>query len=233
MATPSLEEFLIQTRILSPVQLDIAKRDAAMRHKRLAPTLIDLGFIDEKRFAQWMAEVTRLPVVDPLPEDEASKLDRRLPRALAREFQVLPIRLDGELLTVATINPLDASALEILRTTTGLTIRPVIARYGELMRLVSKFYPEDDAEPTILPLPFPPAAAEESAPFDIGSSTLVAAQHQPFLTGDESPGSATQVFVHRTPASAPPRLEQIERRLAEVERRLAAIEEALARVLPR
>jgi hypothetical protein len=207
----TLEQLLVQTQLLSPLQLAVAQRDAQMRHKRLAPTLIDLGLVDEKHFAEWMAQVTRLPVVDPIPEDAVASLQRRLPRAIAREYEVVPLRMEGDELTIATINPFETAALDVLRTATGLKIRTVIARYGDLIRLLERFYPEDAVDPTILP---------------------------PMAFGDESPGVST-VVIHAAPPVAPPsQLDRIEGQLSalmdqidRLQKRIDAIDDVLHRVV--
>ena len=213
MASRSLEDLLVQTRVLSQMQVAVAKRDAETRRKRLAPTLIDLGMIDEVKLSQWMAQSTGLPVIHPLPEEKAQALARRLPRAIAREYEVVPIALDGTQMTIATMDPLDTAGLEVLRISTGMKIETVIARRSELQRLIARFYPEDEAEPTMLPEPM----------LD--------------FEGDESPGSTTQVIRPRVPAFVAPsidaRVAALERSLKEIERRIAAIEASLERVLPR
>lgn len=215
MALPTLEDLLVQTRALSAMQIAVAKRDAEMRRRRLAPTLIDLGMMDDARLAQWMSEVTRLPIVHPLPDEAAMGLARRVPRALAREYEVVPIALDGSLLTIATLDVTDNSALQVLQISTGMKIKPVIARHSELQRLIPKLYPDDAAEPTMLP------------------DAMLSFEDD----GELSPGSATQVIKPRVPAFVAPTLEArvatIERTLKDIEGRIAAIESAIARVLSR
>ncbi len=146
-----LEELLLQTRALTPEQLERAKSDAKRTRKRLAQTIINLGLVDDRRFAQWMAHVSETPLVDPLPAGAVHALERRIPRGIAREYEVAPVAIEGDVLTVATINPLDESCASILRTTTGMNIRFVTARYGPLTEVVTRYYPEDDSEVTILP----------------------------------------------------------------------------------
>lgn len=234
----SLEELLIQTRLLSSPQVAVAQRDAHMRHKRLAPTLIDLGLVKERQFADWMAEVTDLPIVEPLPADDVARHERRLPRALARKFEVVPLSIEDGVMTVATIDPLDRSCLEVLRTTTGMEIRPVIAIYGSLMHLVTRFYPEDDAEPTMLPNPvfeWPgthPTQPSENQPFEFGSETLLGSHKQPFVLheDDDSLGSSTKVVSPKHTVAVPmtlpdpSQLDRIEQTLAELRRTVEALQ---------
>src|SRR5438874_220671 len=128
----SLESLLVDTHLISPVQLAIAQRDAEKSGKRLAQAVIDLRFVPERRFAEWLASSCAIPLLDPIPETGVTELQRRIPRAIAREYEVVPVALRDDELTVATVNPLDEACLDVLRTTTGLTIKPVVAVYGPL-----------------------------------------------------------------------------------------------------
>ena len=211
MAT--LEELLVSTRLLSSVQVAVAQRDAEVSHKRLAATILDLGLVDEIRFAEWMSKASGSPLVHPIADDAVQGLERRVPRGIAREFEFVPVEMRADELTVATVNPLDTTALEILRTATRLRVRPVVARQSELSRLLEKFYPEDDMEQTILP-----------AGFDMSG-------------GDESPGLSTQMIA---PGPAETQLDRIERQLSQltaqidsIQKRIDAIDAALGRVVPR
>lgn len=204
MGTQTLEQLLLETQFVSPTQLAIAQRDVQMRQSRLVPALLELGIVEERPFAAWMAQTTGIPIVHPLPESEIERLHRRVPRAIAREYEVLPVAFEDEVLTVAMVNPLDEGCLDVLRSTTSLKIRPVVALQSELKRLVARFYPEDDVEPTVFP-----GSATIAA---VGSSTIVAARDQ---SQQES------------------RLDRIEREMADLKKRIEAMEQMVSRVLPR
>jgi hypothetical protein len=241
----SLEELLLESGVISPPQLAVAQRDAEMRRKRLAQTLIDLGFISDRRFAEWMAQVTNLPVIDPLPLDDIQKLERRLPRAIAREYEVVPIAVGGNTMTIATINPLDQACLAVLKTTTGMEIKPVIAVYGPLMEVVTRFYPEDDVESTIQPETGTVAVGggkmkTMERPFEFGSETLISSQSRPLVferEEREEPGIDTRTIEARHPPSQLDRIENqlddLIKAIGELKRRIDAIDGVLARVLAR
>lgn len=225
MNSETLEHLLVETRTLSPMQIAVAQRDAEVRRKRLAPTLIDLGLMNEARFAEWMAKTTSFPLVDPLPSERAAGLASRVPAALAREYEVVPVEIDADELIVATIDPLDRRALDALHIATGMKIRPVVARYGDLVQLLDKLYP---------------GGQSEAPPFEFGSETLLFAHRQPFAVGDESPGSRTQIFTPRPDVAEPSQLDRIEGQLQslakaveKLERKLEAIDAVLSRVLHR
>src|SRR5512142_2509624 len=144
MTMPSLEELLVSTNLLSPPQLAAAQRDAEQRRRPLAQTLIDLGLVDDRRFADWMAGVTKLPLVDPLSPEVIHEVERYISRAVAREYEVLPIDVDADEMTVAMVNPLDTTCLSVLHTTTGMKIHPVVGIHGQVKSLVDRFYPADE-----------------------------------------------------------------------------------------
>lgn len=222
MPLPPLEELLVQTQLVSPTQLAIAVRDAEMRHSRLAPALIELGLVDERAFAEWVSRLTRTPLLHPIADGQVQRLEHRIPRALAREYEVVPVGLDRGELAVAMLNPLDTACVDILQDATGLTIRPVVGLHGELLRLIARFFPEDDIDPTMLP----------------GNVTIAGVAD----LERESPGSAT-VAIRPAPAvAADPekQLAQIQKQLDTIitmieamQRRVEAMEQALSRVLPR
>ena len=158
MTSSTLEDLLVQTHVLSSVQLAVARRDAEVRRRPLASAVVDLGLIDETRFARWTAETSGLRILHPISDEAASALAGRIPAPLARKHGFLPVAVDGDELTVATIDPFDRGALDLLHISTGMKVRPVIGHHGEVTRLLDKYYPES-----------PSLSAEDS----FGSSTQI------------------------------------------------------------
>lgn len=183
--TASLETLLLRDGILDPERVTIAADDARRTHKTLAETVIDLGFVDERRFAEWMAEVSGTRLADPLPEDVAATLERRLPPATARLRMVVPVGEESGMLYVAMVNPLDETTLQVLRSTSGSEILPVTGVRSAIERLVNRVYPEQlDGDATVMPnLRFtfnpeePPATVPEPSPAPVASA---AADDEPF-----------------------------------------------------
>lgn len=237
----TLEDLLLETGVISAPQLSVAQRDAAIRQKRLPQTLIDLGFISDQRFAEWMSEVSNVPLVDPLPAEEIEKVERRLPRAIGREYEILPLAIEGNTLIIATINPLDTAALGVVRTMSGMDVRPLVAVYGSLMELVARFYPEDSVESTIQPeseFDASSTLAVEFArmktmdrPFEFGSETLVSSQSKPLELEPPPQSNAGEGGAQLDRIEH--QLGEILQAIADLQRRIDAIDSVLARVLTR
>jgi type IV pilus assembly protein PilB len=144
---PTLDELLMQTRLLTPEQLVNARKEAVQRQQRLAPTIIDLGLVDDRRFAKWISEAARVPMVDALSSAAVEPLARRIPRAVAREHEVIPLALEGRSITIATVDPLDIASLDAIRAATRMDVRPLVGVLGQIRHAVARFYPEDTIEP--------------------------------------------------------------------------------------
>ena len=147
-----LAELLARDRVITPEQLTTAVDDSRRTRKGLAETVIDLGFVDERRFAQWISQASGTRLADPISEDHVAQLERRLPPATARLRMVVPVGEEADLLYVATVDPFDDSTMQVLKATSGAEIVPVTGIRSEIERLVNRFYPEQmDMDVTLLP----------------------------------------------------------------------------------
>jgi type II secretion system (T2SS) protein E len=241
----SLEELLIQTNLISPPQLAVAQRDAEVRSKPLAQTVIDLGFVSDRKFAEWIAGVTKLPIVDPLRTDVISEFVTYMPAAVAHEYEVVALDVDADQMTIATVNPSDRASIDAVQSATGMKIQAVIAIYGQLAEMLERFYPKTpafDPSRTI-------AVAAEVEPFPYGDDTMLRMHSQQVAfegTGDDSLGSDTKAIPPSKEEPANPsegrgprpeasetQLDRIERILEALQRRVDAIDATLARVVNR
>lgn len=248
----SLEDALIKTKLISPPQLAVAQRDADLHKRPLAHTLIELGFVSDRKFAEWIAGVTNLPIVDPLRPDVIADIESHVPAAVAREYQVIPIDVEADEMTIATVDPLDRNTIDAIQSATGMKIHPVIAVRGHLAEMVDRFYP---AAPVFDPSKTIAVPLEDDEPFKFGDETMLRHHSLEFAYsgGDTSLGSETRVLPapsdHDTNPTPEPRaplkqpemqLDRIERHLSDLlqavealQRRIDAIDSTLARVLNR
>lgn len=150
-----IERIVLNMGLVSPEDVERAKSEAARVGRRLAPMLVDLDLIDERALASAMAHATGLAVVEPLVEPDA-RTERTVPGGVARQFEVIPQKIEGEMLYVAMIDPTDTQALSALRAVaSGREIEPIIGLRQSVAHMVEAVYPEAlDGDVTLLPRRF-------------------------------------------------------------------------------
>lgn len=199
LTQPSLEDLLVQTKLISASQLAQAQRDASSRSTRLSLALIDLKFVTDRKFAEWLSAATKIPMVDPLRADVIEDIQSHVPADVAHAHLIVPIDVNADEMTIATINPLDRESIDAIHEATGLKIHAVIGIRGQLEEMVERIYP------TRRPFDASATVAVEMEPFAFGDETILRMHSRQFTfdSADENFGSETRV------ASRAPELEPI------------------------
>jgi len=132
-----LGRLLVQSGLVTPEQLEeaIAQSGGAT----LTSTLDRLGFVDEVRIAQVIAEEMNLTYVDLGTYDIDPNAAVNLSSELARRYTVLPIKVQDDELIVAMADPANIFAIDDLRIVTGQEIRPVVTAEGDLLAAIERF----------------------------------------------------------------------------------------------
>jgi type IV pilus assembly protein PilB len=175
---PRLGAVLIQQQILTEEQLAVAMQHQATSGGRLGQTLVDMGLCTDADVARALAAQLEIQFVDLDQEPPSADCITLLPREIALEYGMVPIRMQGNRLLVAALDPYDIRLDEALRQATGLHPVLVMAPASQLHALLRQHYSED------LPEGPPPGTIEELAEFDTEEPTnltverLVAAGEQ-------------------------------------------------------
>ncbi len=123
----SLGRKLVQAGAINSEQLDQARHAAGSFGGLIGSHLVRLGFIDEDRLVEYLAELYDLPVVGP----EALILDHLtmalVPPELLEDNSIFPTRKTGRTLSLAVADPSDQALVKRVEKATGLKVRPVIA----------------------------------------------------------------------------------------------------------
>jgi type II secretory ATPase GspE/PulE/Tfp pilus assembly ATPase PilB-like protein len=147
---PHLGEALVEADILRPQQLYEALRYQAVQsqHLPLGEVLIQLGLVTPAQMRQMLAHWMGVPTVDLSQfEPEPEALARVHALAATREG-VLPLMVRDDTLVVAMNDPWDHRLLEMLRFSSELRVRPVLAAPGTLAPALARAYRlRDNATP--------------------------------------------------------------------------------------
>ena len=130
--------------------MQIALAEQKQTGQRFGSTLVELKFIDENVLAAFLSKQIDVPCISLLHVDIPKKVLRKMPRAVALECKAVPVRIEGERLEVAMVDPTDVDAIQRLETAAGMPITPLIAPESSLRIMIERIYPdESDGDTTM------------------------------------------------------------------------------------
>ena len=136
---------LVESSLISQEQLELALTEQTKTGGSLGYNLVKTGAISEKAFAEFLSQTYQVPALD-LDDLEADEQSIELiPPEVATKFQVVPIKREGRVLTVAMANPDNIFAIDDIKFITGLEVRPVVATETAIKRAIDRFYESADS----------------------------------------------------------------------------------------
>ncbi len=140
-----LGEILLEEEVISAEQLEKALDKQKTSDKKLGDILLDQGLIGEAKLTDFLSRQTGCPLVnlDSFPVQKQAV--KTISRDQAERYQVLPVSLENNILTVAMADPFDIIALDDLEQLTGYEIEPVISRSTQIVQFIDRFYSGESA----------------------------------------------------------------------------------------
>ena len=144
-----LGELLVRAGVIDEEHLAVALSEKAPR-ERLGTTVVRLGLASEEDVADAVATQLRLPRIDLLEERPDPEAVERVPARLAARHGVLPMRIDGDVLVLATAEPSNIAALDDVRMAAKVrTVRSVVATPSVLDQARRRVYSQDATQDLI------------------------------------------------------------------------------------
>ncbi len=136
---------LVESALISQAQLEIALSEQTKTGGSLGYNLVKTGAISEKAFSEFLSQTYQVASVeldDVEPDEHSVEL---IPSEVAQKFQVVPIKREGRVLTVAMANPDNIFAIDDIKFITGLDVCPVVATETAIKRAIDRFYESADS----------------------------------------------------------------------------------------
>lgn len=139
-----LGEILISEGLIKPEQLEMALKEQRRTQSLIGEVLVSLGFVPEAVVAQTVSRQTGIPFVTIPPEPITPQLLKIVNEDLCRRHRVIPLSLEGTVLSLAMANPFDVVAIDHLRAVTGLFPFPSIAPWGQILAAIERNFAQGE-----------------------------------------------------------------------------------------
>ncbi len=179
-----LGELLVEANVINEEQLANALHESGPR-ERLGQTLMRLNVIGEDDLADAVATQLGLERVDLSVDRPTAEAIELVPPNLAERHEVVPVRLDGEVLVLATSDPSDVAAMDDIRLAArSRKVRPVIATDSAIDAARRRAYRADAARDMLLDLEDEEAVDEDPDVDDLTSDAQPVIKLVNTLLGD-------------------------------------------------
>ena len=135
-----LGNILLENDLLSQTELDEALRIQMEEKKRLGEVLINKGYVTELDILRVLEKQLNIEYVKISELDITPEIPNLITEKIARRYELLPIKLDGSVLTIAMTDPINFFAREDIGLITGYEIQPVMSLRHEVVNAIDKFY---------------------------------------------------------------------------------------------
>ncbi|MDC4207067.1 MAG: ATPase, T2SS/T4P/T4SS family (plasmid) [Candidatus Manganitrophus sp.] len=166
-----LGEILIDKGILTSQQLEEVLQLQAERKIRLGEVVVKKGWISSQTLAQTLAAHFHLPYIDLREFSPAAHLVKSFPKALAVEYQVLPIKEEGEKLMIALSDPTDLTAQDTIQFYLHRPVSFAVADPTKIQTLLSKYFSNEEEVSAGISSP-------ETTPFFNENETIIHLVHE-------------------------------------------------------
>ncbi len=147
-AKKRLGDYLVELGFITEAQLDAALKEQKEKGGKLGTLLIQLGFLSEDVLLAILGKQSGVSYVSLTEFGEISPdAIKSVPGTIARNQLLIPIKKEGNLLTIAIADPLNVFATEDLKALTGCDIKMVVASDSEIKAALEKYYVKSEASP--------------------------------------------------------------------------------------
>ena len=169
----SLEDMLVEEKIILPQQLEEVNLIQKQTGQATFHIILDNNFAKEKDVLRVLGRALSIDFLDNLSISTNPETIRVFPEKLARSYHMSPLRVTEGILTLATSNPFNHSALDDISTITGLSVRTVLATKNEIDLTIDRLYSKKNGDKSELGEDAKPKDEEVETEENLDSSPIV------------------------------------------------------------
>lgn len=145
MKNKRLGEMLVDAHILSQDKVEEAVKLQANSGKRLGAVLLENGYITETQLIDVLKIQLGIDFIDVNKETIDPSMASIVPKSIAEQYHVVPIKLEKDKLILAMEDPLNFRALEAVKQITKYKVTPYIAYASAVERAILVLYENEGA----------------------------------------------------------------------------------------
>ncbi|MCC6490461.1 MAG: HDOD domain-containing protein [Candidatus Hydrogenedentes bacterium] len=138
-------EMLVEDGLIDRAQLDEALAVQTREGGRILQILMALGYTSKAEVHEFLSKQPGIASIDLKSYFIPRDLISLVPKEIAQECLVLPIDRLGRLLTVGMACPLDKETISRLEQITGLTVKPMLCKFDDILATIDRYYPGETA----------------------------------------------------------------------------------------
>jgi len=135
-----LGDLLVADGLITQEQLQRALHEQKGSNEKLGTILIRLGILQEDQLIGFLSRQYSIPSITLSQLDIDPEVLKLVPAHIARKHEVLPIKRQGNTLTIAMADPTNVFALDDVAFMTNLQVLPVVGSQGAIRQAIERLY---------------------------------------------------------------------------------------------
>ena len=136
----SIEEILASSGAITQEQLEFIRNEARQRQESIEKIIASMNWVTDEQMAQAKSKVIGIPYDDPAEHPISPEVLGYIPEEVAKRFQVIPINIIDETLSVAMVDPLDLQVFEFVEKKSGHSVKPYLATAASISKAIQDQY---------------------------------------------------------------------------------------------
>jgi type II secretion system protein E len=133
-------DILVEKKIITQEDLDLAIKEHQNTKEFLGQALVRLNMITEEKLLKVLAEQQGIKFLNLKETTISDSVIESVPAKFAWHYKIMPIRIDGNVLTVAISNPFDMWPIDDLETNLGYRVEIALSVASDIADAIKKYY---------------------------------------------------------------------------------------------
>lgn len=143
--SPAIYEFLREQRLVEPAQLDELNEEHKATGKSLADVVVDLGLIEKNALLERIAAHVGCDYLPDMPAQFPGDAIAALTGKLARDYAVMPLRVDAVSIDLLAADPFNTHIVDDLTFALGRSVRLILSDPDKIDVQIRQHFGEDEA----------------------------------------------------------------------------------------